>query len=81
MNYTFTHAAVEGKPSTYRIAWEKDGVEIISSEVTITGTSEGVEAALRFAGDDLRQANPDLFVPDVTDTGIEDMEEIEDAVN
>lgn len=81
MNYVFTHSAVEGKPSTYRIAWEKDGVEVVSSEVTLAGTEEGVETALRFAADDLRQANPDLFIPDPAEMHFEDREEVEDAVN
>lgn len=81
MNYTFSYAPVEGKPSTYRIAWEKDGVEIVSTEMTVTGTLEGVEAALRFAAEDLREANPDLFVPDHIESSFDDMEEVEDAVN
>ena len=81
MSCVFTHSAVEGKPSTYRIAWEKDGVEIVASEVTLSGTEEGVEAALRFAADDLRQANPDLFIPDPAEMHSENFEEVEDVVN
>lgn len=81
MSYRFSHSVVQDKTSTYRIAWEKDGVEVVSSEVVLAGTPEGVEAALRFAAEDLMVAHQELFVPDIAEVDFQDIEEVENAVN
>ena len=67
--FTYTTQHVSDKPDTYKITWykgEDEGKqELCSGEVTLTGTEEGVAAALTFAANDIRKAHPDLFIEDV----------------
>lgn len=61
----------------YRIGWLKDGAELISSEVEIVGKEEGLNAALIFAADDLRNANAELFISDADEGEMAYIEEPE----
>lgn len=77
--FTYTVQTVAEKQNTYKITWykgeEESKQELCSGEVTITGTEEGVTAALTFAADDIRKAHPDLFVEDIVEPFMEVIEE------
>lgn len=67
--FTYTTQKVADKQNTYKITWykgeEEAKQELCSGEVTITGTEQGVAAALTFAAADIRKAHPDLFIEDI----------------
>lgn len=66
------------KANVYKVGWTKDGEELVSSEVELTGPEDGINAALMFAADDLREANPDLFAEEITEELI--IEEVSEDV-
>lgn len=67
--FSYATQPVTGKQDVYRIIWYKgegeSKQELCSGEISLTGTEEGVAAALAFAANDIRKANPDLFIEDV----------------
>ena len=68
-HFSYATQQVTSKQDVYRIIWYKgegeSKQELCSGEISLTGTEEGVAAALAFAANDIRKANPDLFIEEV----------------